>query len=468
MSSAAVKACLFSLLYKNPSLQPILAFLVKGLDSDRLQASGSVRSLAAGRVGEGPRSLKVSSFPGEKSCQRDTAGPGQTSPTRRPPGGGVILALEIRGAAPDDLPAVREVIAASWADPEDEPALWDYIAARHTSFTPEGVRVVVLDGRIVATATVLRCRFQTPRGWVPGAEVTLVACHPEFRRRGYGSAAFRDALAYMADQRLALTVFYGDPAFYGPLGCAPVLPGLGTYLEVHPVAGPDLRPATADDHTAIAALYTAGLAVYPCAPHRTDNHDLWRVRNEKLHALLVLPDRTGYAFVSDVRDKGLLLVREAAASGKGPARRLLEGLVREAERRGLARLRLALPPDHAVAKLALTLGGRHVYRAPAQGLAAVTLWKSLLPEGYEVVLAAGGSDTVGLARDGRLVLKAGRRALTGLVAGYRPVADLLLDGSAELVEPEDTAAAREDLAHLERRFRAGYPRYFEAPFYFWL
>ncbi len=381
--------------------------------------------------------------------------------------GGASLALEIRGATREELPAVRDVIVASWADPEDEPALWDYIAAKHTAFAPEGVRVVSVDGRIVAAVTVLRCRLQTPRGWVPGAELTLVVCHPEFRRRGHASAAFRDALGHMAAQGLALAVFYGNPAFYGRFGCAPVLPGLGTYLDVHPLPGPDLRPATTADYTAIAALYAAGLAVYPCAPHRTANHGLWRVRNEKLHALLILPDQSGYAFVSEVRSEGLLLVREAAATGKGAARRLLEGLVREAERRGLGRLRLAVPPDSPVARLALTYGGRHVYRAATEGLAVVTLWKPLLPEDYEVVLAAGGHDTVGLARDGRLVLKAGRRALTELVTGYRPVADLLLDGSAELVAPEGTTSAREDLAHLERRFRAGYPRYFEAPFYFW-
>lgn len=418
------------------------------------------------------------------------------------------MTVETRAARRDEFPAVRDVICHAMKA-EDEGAMWEYLVAFDPALRPEGVRVAVAGGRPVACAVVLPRRVRTRTGWVDGAEMTLVACHPDYQGRGYGGAAVRDALAYMAGAGLALAVFYGVPEFYPRFGCAPVLPSLGTFLPVPEASGPPLAdggtaasggvpggggstlvPATEADLPALTELYDEQVAAYPCAVGRTAEPWLWRVRNPDAYALLTLPDRLGYAFVSwRAEEADYLLVLEAAARGADAARRVLAGLMAEARSRKLARLRILMPPDHVLARLARVLGAEQVYRPASAGMAAVTRWSPLLPPGYQVVArrraarADGGRDldaVEGLARGGRLVLRADRRALTQLVLGYRGVDDLLLAGAAELAgrrdgqepvsaasedhHPEGTAA---DSDALRRDFPALFPRYAYAPFYYW-
>jgi len=408
------------------------------------------------------------------------------------------VAFQVRGAHPDDLPAVRDIISSAWENPEDEPALWDYIASAHPGFSPDAVRVAVAGGRPVACAVVLPCRFRTTRGLVPGAELTLVACRPEYRRRGYGGAVVRDALEYMAGRGLALAVFRGDPAFYGRFGGVPVLPGYRTTLEVAGLdagTGPGprlrlddqsdgqaLRPVDEGDLRAVAALYRWGLSAYMLAASRPAEPWLWRVRNRRLHALLALPDLAGYAFVSEAREAGALIVREAAVAGvpgggpsPGPApqsapgpvaasaRRLLRGLIQEAAERGLGRLEIILPPDSLVARLAAAWGAGRICRPPKEGLGVVTLWEALLPQGWQVVRGPGErADAIcGLALGGRMALKVGPAVLTQLVTGCLGIDDALLAGQAELLGDQA-------LDDLRAAFPGGYTCYFEAPYFFWL
>ncbi len=180
------------------------------------------------------------------------------------------MVITVRGARACELPAVRDIISSAWENPEDEPALWDYVFSSHPGFSPQGVRVAFAGERPVACAVVLPCRLRTPRGLAPGAELTLVGCRPEYQRQGYGGAVVRDALAYMAGRGLALAVFWGDPLFYGRFGAVPVLPVYRTTLDVGATRppslltdpAPDLRPAEEEDLKAVAALYRWGLSSY--------------------------------------------------------------------------------------------------------------------------------------------------------------------------------------------------------------
>lgn len=175
------------------------------------------------------------------------------------------MAAEVRGAGAGELSAVREIISQAWSNPEDEPALWDYLAANHPGMRPECVRVAEADGQLVASRL-------------------------DHERRGYGSAVFRDALAYMAGRGLALAVLGGDPGFYGRFGCAPILPICRTTLEVNAASPPaavespvpysagsdaDLRPVTQNDLRRVAALYRWGLSGYLMATSRTAFTPCW-------------------------------------------------------------------------------------------------------------------------------------------------------------------------------------------------
>lgn len=169
--------------------------------------------------------------------------------------------------------------------------------------------------------------------------------------------------------------------------------------------------------------------------------------------MLVLPDRQGYAFISVDNERGLLCVPEGAEANEDAARPLLAGLAAQARERGLAQLRLEVPPGNPLARLALLHGASQSFRPAGPGMAAITRWEPLLPPGYRV---AGQ----GLAHGDRVLLPASRRALTELVVGYRGIDDLVL--APDCTVPGGDA----DLAMLRRDFPARFPRWSLEPFWF--
>ncbi|MGE5577029.1 MAG: GNAT family N-acetyltransferase [Syntrophothermus sp.] len=388
------------------------------------------------------------------------------------------MTIEVRAAQMGEYPVLREIFARAF-ETEDEARLWDYLVAHEPSLRPEGVRVAVVDGRPVACTVVLPRRVRIRQDWAPGAVITLVACHPDYQNQGYGGRTVRDALAYMADQGLAIGVLYGHPGYYPRFGFVPVLPDQSTILASSfpldaTLAGcwekigeeaPEeetpgeevlewekLRPVAEEDLPALAALYAAQMSIYPCAMAREAEPWLWSLRNTRHNALLTLPERQGYALVSSDRAHNMLVIQEGAAVDVVSGRRLLAGLVGEAQNRGLAKLRLVLPPGHLLVRLALLWGAEQSCHPATAGMAAITCWKALLPPGYQV-------NDQGLAYRGQLVLRADAQALIELVVGYRGIDDLLLEPDVAL--PGGDA----DYELLRRDFPPGFPKWSPAPFW---
>lgn len=363
------------------------------------------------------------------------------------------VATEVRGAEASEYPMVREIIARAMGP--DEVHLWDYLVAHDASLRPEGVRVALADGRPVACTVALPRQVRARRDWVSGAIVTLVACDPAFQGRGYGGRTVRDALAYLQQRQMALGILYGHATYYPRFGFAPVLPDYHTTVDCArcPDQQEALRPVVDADVPALAALYAEQLASYPCAVARDAAPWQWQVRDAERHMVLTLPAREGYAFVTPEREQDVLLVREAAAADRAAAWRLIGGLAWEARRRSLARVRLCMPPDHALVRLALMLEATYAYRPAAHGMAAITRWEALLPAGYE----ASGE---GLLWQSRLALRASSSALTQLALGYRGIEDLLLVPECELL------GSAEDLESLRRDFAPCNPKWSLAPYWY--
>ena len=369
------------------------------------------------------------------------------------------MKIELRAARRDEYPAVRRIIARAFAP--DETYLWDYLVQNDPNLIPDGVRVAVAGGCPVACAVVLPRPIRARRGWTPGAIITLVCCDPDYQGQGFGSRAVLDALNYAAKRGLAVAMLYGHPRFYTRLGFVPVLPHHHADLagETAPPDAEELLPAAGEDLEAIASLYERDLGTYPFAVARTPEPWLWSLRNQGRDAVLVLPDRQGYAVVALERNERRLHVHEAATSDIGTARRLLYALLREAARRGLSSVRLALPPDHLLVRLSL-LGDNpvaQVHRPAQAGMATVLDWKPLLPDGYLV-------DGEFLVQNSRPLLQAGSRSLTELVTGYRGIDDLVLGPDCRMLGDGD------DLTRLHLRLRAdfppGFPHWTLEPFWF--
>lgn len=363
------------------------------------------------------------------------------------------MAISVRAAQPDEYPIVRDILSRAFAT-DDEAQLWDYIVAHDTRLRPQDVRVAALDGRPIACTVALPCQVRIRQGWAPGAIITLVACHPDYQRQGYGGSTVHDALAYLAAEGLAVGLLYGHPSYYPRFGFVPVLPAWQTTLAVVDLPGDSavaLAPAGAGDVATLNALYAEQMGAYPCAVARTSAPWEWQPRHPERDAVLLLASDQGYAFVGGEPEQGTLVVYEAAA--RDDPEGLLRGLAREAGRRGLAQVRLRMPPDHPLVRAAVAHGAAQSTRPPAAGMAAITRWDLLLPPTYHL-------KGEGLTRAGRLVVRAGPRPLTELALGARGIDDLLRTPDCLL------AGDATDLAQLRHDFPAGFPRWSLAPFWF--
>lgn len=339
------------------------------------------------------------------------------------------MIITTRAATAADTVRIHEIILQAFGK-EDESDMWSYLLA-HKSLLAQGDVRLALDGeRPVAVTLLQRRSIRTRYGWAPGAIISLVACDPAVQRRGFGGAAVRDALARMAQERIALGILYGERDYYPRFGFAPVLPFYRTEVaaaDLQRLGEGSVRPAVTADLPALTALYSAAYDHYPCAVSRDSAPPLWGVRAPHRNAVLTLPDASGYAVIK--QESALLWIREAAAADAGAGRRLLAALGREAASRGLEQAAASLPPDHLCARLLSQLPSRQIRGAAVYGMAYISDWSRVLPAGYAF------SDD-GLLQEGQLAVRAGRAVLTQLALGYYSADDLMLmEGVAVTASP---------------------------------
>jgi predicted N-acetyltransferase YhbS len=387
--------------------------------------------------------------------------------------------IEVRGATRQDYPAVAAVLGNAFG--QDELDLWHYIVANDPTIDPDGVRIALVDGQLVACTVVVPRPVMTRAGWQPGAIITLVACDPAFQRSGFGGMTVRSALAYCRSEGLGVAVLYGVPEYYPRFGYVPVLPRLTTEMPAEaalaaakrslfggrgPGDVPRLAPFAASDIPAAAALYRQALATYPMAVDRLETTWAWQFRPGKDGSLGVLKDAQGrlcaYARLErDSRDAAAGLCHEAAVAESCWAVPLFAALAQATVERGFERLRFILPPDHLIVQAAILLGAEQVYRPATAGMAAIVDWAAVLPAPYTVIGDEGGPSSVRpqLHRGGRPLLRARRELLVQLALGYRGFDDLcLLPEVEQLGDDGDAAKARSELDRL-------YPRWTLAPYW---
>ncbi len=347
--------------------------------------------------------------------------------------------LETRGATRSEYRAIEDVIRRAFN--EDELDLWQYLVDNDPSLKPEGIRVRLADGKVVACTVVLPRTIMTRAGWLPAALITLVACDPEYQRQGHGGATVLSALEYCKAEGLALGLLYGHPGYYPRFGFAPVLPWLWTELDTAALrstasrlggrGGVELAAATPADIPELNELFEHSLATYPMAVRRGPEEWVWRDRNGAGKAIWVIRDGGGtpvaYARTStDARYPGVSIASEAVVAESKDAVGLVTALVARAAEQGFERLRLTLPPGETLTRAAILLGAEQRYRPATSGMAAVTHWHMALPEGYSVTEAQGGDGGLLLAYRGRPALAAPHSQMVQLTLGYRGAGDLAL------------------------------------------
>jgi hypothetical protein len=257
----------------------------------------------------------------------------------------------------------------------------------------------------------------------------------------------------MTDHGLSLGVLYGHPTYYPQFGFAPVMPKVLVSAQIDglpSVGGASFRDASPEDCGWMNDLYQDRLGSCPCTTVRLPEPWMWQPRNQSNLQVLVTSDCSGYAFIAPSEDD-VLVVREAVCvPGIEPS--LLSALASTARQTAKSQLQLKMPPTQPLSELLLASGGEVTIPPATSGMAAVTGWEAVLPEGFSI-----GGD--GLYCHGRLAIQADTHTLVQLACGYHDV-----DEVAQI--PGVSVAADADRDHLRSVFRKFYPKFYEAPFWF--
>jgi putative acetyltransferase len=122
--------------------------------------------------------------------------------------------IELREELPPDCAAVRRVVEAAFGQP-DEANLVDALRS-------EGVVTLSLvceaHGEIVGHILFSELPIDTGERFVRAAALAPVSVHPQWQRRGLGSALIHRGLLMCRDRGIAAVVVVGDPAYYGRFG----------------------------------------------------------------------------------------------------------------------------------------------------------------------------------------------------------------------------------------------------------
>lgn len=123
--------------------------------------------------------------------------------------------IVIRPESPDDLDAIRRVVAAAF-ESEAQAQLVDRIRAS-PEYVPGMALVAEIDGEIVGHVMLSYAviRNESDRRI---SMLSPLAVLPEFQRKGIGSALVRASLAAAEAHGEPVVILEGSPAYYGRLG----------------------------------------------------------------------------------------------------------------------------------------------------------------------------------------------------------------------------------------------------------
>lgn len=102
-----------------------------------------------------------------------------------------------RGCGPYDVGPAMDLLNRIFFP--EEPAVGGLFPHLMCEANRENMRIIKVDGRIVAHSGLYVAETTTPRGTVRLGSVWGVCCHPDFRRRGFGEQVVADCMARMRD-----------------------------------------------------------------------------------------------------------------------------------------------------------------------------------------------------------------------------------------------------------------------------
>jgi len=220
-------------------------------------------------------------------------------------------------------------------------------------------RVAVADGRVVSAVTMGPRMIRFGPVTVPAMTIGPVGTHDHHRKQGYGLAAMNDATKYMRENGFLVAYLQGIPNYYHRYGYYPYMARTSATLDRENAkkegAAGKLRAMTREDLPKVAKLYESATAGRICASVRDSELWGWLFRYGTKTWLFRSPRviidgagrLCGYLTVDskDRLDISEVIVRQDEASHRAA----LGAIVREARRREVKQISLAIPWDEPLA-----------------------------------------------------------------------------------------------------------------------
>lgn len=251
--------------------------------------------------------------------------------------------------------------------------LEEHLLARFPGMEPaDQFFVETADGEVVSMLCLIPWTWRYGPVSLTVGEMGIVATDPAYRRRGLVRAQVDAFKQRLAQRGCVLSCIQGIPHYYRQFGYDYALPlegGLTLELRHAPEDvdhGYRVRAATPDDLDALAALYDQTAAGLPL--HAARGHDVWRFLlgpepegHATIHRTWVIcagdGQVVGYARLPQFHFGEELVVDEASTLSLEAAQTLLSDLRRDAAQGGQPAIRLHLPVQHDLTRLARALGG---------------------------------------------------------------------------------------------------------------
>ena len=127
------------------------------------------------------------------------------------------LAYEIRPERAQDRPAVRDVQARAFGDPERVPGLVDALRDAPGAIEPISL-VATRDDEVVGHVMLSACRLDAPPRLVDVLSLSPLGVHPDHQRQGVGTRLVEAALVAADERDVPLVFLEGSPRYYATRG----------------------------------------------------------------------------------------------------------------------------------------------------------------------------------------------------------------------------------------------------------
>jgi len=274
----------------------------------------------------------------------------------------------VRPAEPEEYQEIYKVVDLAFKNSPLESKMIRITAFEDANFRKGDVKVVEIDGKIVSAVMIIRRPYRIGTAVVKGAMIAPLATHPEYEKRGCGSALMRDGVQYIKEQGFDIALLWGIPWLYTRYGYTPAIMNTEIILNSNQSLPEierrfDCRRFTKADLKQMTDIYHNNTETRTIAELRSPEMWEWNPAGDDVK-LDVVTDKDGeiIGYYSIGEDWGRPCAHEIGVKNEEAAGFIFHRLLERAKQKELPRFHCLGHPDHPFTRYAFSRGGSMVIR----------------------------------------------------------------------------------------------------------